>query len=132
MACPGDVCVTAVTVAVVNDREQTVETEKCTADQQGDTGNDGQWCLQLLGSDEAAPRRMDDGISRSGDGAHCDPENVCCDASPAGVAANRSHRRVFAVLRSRLHDAAGPDRLHDGSVPRVGAGGMALAGAIRR
>src|SRR4051812_6090953 len=61
---------------------------------------------------ETPPREVGDGVSGTRDPGHGHGEDVRGDAGSAGVTAGRGERRVLAVLRGGLIQAACPDRLH--------------------
>src|SRR3954465_11323948 len=66
----------------------------------------------LGGFGETPPREVGDGVSGTRDPGHGHGEHVRGDAGSAGVTAGRGERRVLAVLRGGLIQAACPDRLH--------------------
>src|SRR4051794_1165050 len=59
-------------------------------------------------------------------------DDVGGHARPAGVAADRRHRRVLAVLPGCLRHATGPDRLHALILPEVKAGSTRVGRFPRR
>jgi len=67
----------------------------------------------------AAPRGPGDEGPDRGDCSEAQAREVRRRAGPAGVATDRRHRRVLAVLARGLHDAALPNSLHPTSVRTV-------------
>jgi len=75
----------------------------------------------LRRSAEAPASEARDGVAGTRDSSSHDPKDVGRHAGSAGVAADRGHGRVLAVLRSGLNHAARPNLLHASIVVTVGS-----------